>query len=219
LEELEKIVGFTIQDLKKLKSILIEIALEYKHLNIEQLKALFFELFEKLEDRIVLESKNNSLLKTSFILENPIRINRQTLHCQDVVGPILKILLEKGITEIEIVSMKALIDILLYNSSTIGNNITKTNIKYENVGNLSNNSNNIYWKKEYEKLKCPLILNLILVLILNAVNLDKIQCNIDRFRTFYSSSFPIISSYEDSDNKKQKGVADTIIGDNDTNSG
>ena len=144
MEELERIVGFTIQDLKKLKSILIEIALEHKHLNIEQLKALFFELFEKLEDRIALESKNNSLLKTSFILENQIRINRQTLHCQDVVGPILKILFEKGITEIEIVSMKALIDILLYNSSTIGNNITKTNIKYENVGNLSNNSNNIY---------------------------------------------------------------------------
>lgn len=141
------------------------------------------------------------------------------MHCQDVVGPILKNLVEKGITEIEIVAMKSLIGIILYNSPTIGNNITKTNIKYENFGNLSNNnSNNSYWIKEYEKLKCPLILNLILVLILNAVNPDKIQCTIDRFRTFYSSSFSIISSYEnsDSDDKKQKGLAHTIIEDNDT---
>lgn len=88
-------------------------------------------------------------------MKNQIRINRQTLHCQDVVGPILKNLVEKGITEIEIVAMKALIGIILYNSSTIGNNITKINIKYENFGNLSNNNiNNSYWIKEYEKLKC-----------------------------------------------------------------
>lgn len=48
---------------------LIEIAREHKITDIEQLKALFFELFEKLEDRISLESKNNSLLKTRFIIE------------------------------------------------------------------------------------------------------------------------------------------------------
>ncbi len=40
LDELEKIVGFSIQDLKKLKRILIEIASEHKNFNIEQLKVL-----------------------------------------------------------------------------------------------------------------------------------------------------------------------------------
>jgi hypothetical protein len=215
LEEFEK-TGLTIQELKKLKMLLIEIAVQHKITNIEQLKAKFFELFEKLEDRVALENTNNSLLKASIILENQVRINRQTLHCQDVVGPILKNLFEKGITEIEIVAVKALIDILLYNSSTTGNNIAKTNIKYENFANAFNNNNN--WRKEYEKLKCPLILNLILVLILNLLNLDKIPSNIDRFRTFYSSSFPIFSGYEnsDSDVKKLKGVTDTIMVDKDT---
>jgi hypothetical protein len=131
LEELEKI-GLTIQDLKKLKMIFIEIVREHKITDIEELKAKFFELFEKLEARIALENTNDSLLKTSLILENKIRINRQTLHCQDVVGPILKNLFEKGITENQIVKMKALDDILLYNSSTTGgNNIANTNIKYE----------------------------------------------------------------------------------------
>jgi len=91
-------------------------------------------------------------------LKNQIRINRQTLHCPDVVGPILINLVENGIIEIEIVAMKALIGIILYNSPTRENNITKTNIKYKNFGNLSNKkSNNSYWIKEYEKLKCPLI--------------------------------------------------------------
>jgi len=36
---------------------LIEIAREYKITGIEQLKTFFFELFEKLEDRMTLESK------------------------------------------------------------------------------------------------------------------------------------------------------------------
>lgn len=43
LDELEKIVGFSIQDLKKLKSILIEISSEHKNF-IEEVKGLFFEL-------------------------------------------------------------------------------------------------------------------------------------------------------------------------------
>lgn len=50
LEELEK-TGFTIQDLKKIKMMLIEIAVQHNITNIEHLKAKFFELFEKLEDR------------------------------------------------------------------------------------------------------------------------------------------------------------------------
>ncbi|HSF50459.1 MAG TPA: helix-turn-helix domain-containing protein [Nitrososphaeraceae archaeon] len=76
LDELEKIVGFTIQDLKKLKGILMEIALEHKNLNIEQLKAIFFELVEKLEDRIALEKENNTKMKLNLLLENQIKSKR-----------------------------------------------------------------------------------------------------------------------------------------------
>jgi hypothetical protein len=194
LEELEKI-GFTTQELKKLNNILIEIAVEHNIKNKEQIKAKFFELFEKLEDRIALENENDSLLKTSLIFENKIRINRQTLHCQDVVGSILKNLLEKGITENEIVGVKALVDILLYNSGTTGNNIAKTNSKYENFQNLSisnnnnnNNNDNSNWRNEYYRIKGSLILNLILILILKVPDLGKFQYAKVRCSTSYPSS-------------------------------
>jgi hypothetical protein len=124
-------------------------------------------------------------------------------------------LFEKGITENQIVAMKALDDILLYNSSTTGeNNIANTNIKYENIRNLSiNKNNNNNWRKEYEKVKGPLILNLILVLVLNEIDLTNIQCVKDRFRTYSYSTFPSTFSYEnsDSDDRKQEGKADSII--------
>jgi hypothetical protein len=221
LEELEKI-GFSIQDLKKLNMIFIEIAVEHKITNKEQLKAKFFELFEKLEDRIALENTNDSLLKTNLILENKIRINRQILHCQEEVGPILKNLFANGITENQIVRMKALDDILSYNSSnTGGNNIANTNIKYENIGNLSinknNNNNNNNWRKEYEKVKGSLIINLTLVSVLNAVVFSNIQHVKDRFKNYSCSSFPSTFSYKNSDldDRKQEGVADAIIADND----
>jgi hypothetical protein len=181
-----------------------------------QLKAKFFELFEKLEERIALENTNDSLLKTSLILENQIRINRQTLHCQKEVGPILKNLFANGITENQIVKMKALDDILLYNSSNRGgNNIENTNVKYENIGNLSinKNNNNNNWRKEYEKVKGPPILNLILVLGLNAIVLSNIQHVKDRFKNYSYSTFPSTFSYEnsDSDDRKQGRAADSII--------
>ena len=113
LDELEKIVGFSIQDLKKLKSILIEIASEHKNFNIEQIKAFFFELLEKIETRIALESENNTKMKLNLILENQIKSKRQTLHCQEVVGPILKNLFDAGIGEREIVAIKGISDLVL----------------------------------------------------------------------------------------------------------
>ena len=111
LDQLEKI-GFTIQDLKKLNMILIEIISEHKNiLNIEQIKSLFFELFEKIETRIALESENNAKMELNLLLENQIKSKRQTLHCQEVVGPILKNLFDSGIREIDIVAMKDISDL------------------------------------------------------------------------------------------------------------
>jgi transcriptional regulator with XRE-family HTH domain len=219
LEELEE-TGLTTQDLKKLNRILIEIAIEHKTTNKEQLKVKFFELFEKLEDRLALDNENNAKMQLNLFLENQIKLNRQKLHCQVEVGPILKNLIERGITENEIFAMKGLIDILLYNSSTVrGNNIantnTNTNIKYENFGNLSinnnnnnNNNNESNCGKEYDSIKWSLTLNLFLGLIFS-IDLDKIQCDANRLRAFPFS----ISNYEnsDSDDRKQEGVDDSII--------
>ncbi len=221
LEELEK-TGFTIQDLKKLKMMLIEIAVENNITDIEQIKIKFFELFEKLEDRMALESKNNAAMQLNLILENKIRTNRQILHCQNEVGDILKNLFQKGITENEIVAAKALIDTYSYNSSSTGvrgreegNNISKTNIKHENL-NLSsssnNNNSNYNWKKECEKSIRSLILYLIPISIFS-IDLKKIKSDIDRFRTSLPSILENdkILDFDNDDVKGQEGVADSII--------
>jgi hypothetical protein len=155
LDELEKI-GFTIQDLKKLNSILIEIISEHKNLNIEQIKPLFFELFEKIETRIALESENNAKMELNLILENQIKSKRQTLHCQEVVGPILKNLFDSGIGEIDIVAMKGISDLFL---DYRGNDVKKLNIKPEVIMNIFSYSNNSRLEKEYLKLAFNFILN------------------------------------------------------------
>ena len=49
LDELEPIVGFSIQDLKKLKSILIEISSHRMNFNIEQVKDYFLNYLKKLK--------------------------------------------------------------------------------------------------------------------------------------------------------------------------
>ncbi|MGE5634458.1 MAG: hypothetical protein ACM3VV_04455, partial [Deltaproteobacteria bacterium] len=168
LDELEK-TGFTIQDLKKLKRILIEVIPEHKNfLNIEQIKALLFELLKKIETRIALESENNAKMKLNLLLENQIKSKRQTLHCQEVVGPILKNLFDSGIQENEIVAMKAISDLFLNHK---GNDIAKQNIKPQVIMGLSSYRSNSRFEKENLKLASNFILN--------AANFGKIQNHID----------------------------------------
>jgi len=196
LDELEKIVGFSIQDLKKLKSILIEISLEHNNFNIEQVKGLFFELLEKIETRITLESENNRLLQVTGILQNQIKDKRHILRYQELVGPILKNLFDAGIGESEIIAIKALIDILLYAS---GNNMEKLNDKREVINDLSSYSN-----LKLAKANLKREINT----ILNTENLEKIQNHIDRLN---KSSTTINNSENLNDRKKQVVLCDSII--------
>ena len=69
LDELENL-GFSIQDLKNIKSILMEISSEHNNVNIDQIKVLFFELLESYETRIGLEIENKRLLQLTNILQN-----------------------------------------------------------------------------------------------------------------------------------------------------
>jgi hypothetical protein len=166
LDELERIVGFEIQDLKKLKRILIEIALEHKNLNIEQVKALFFELLEKIETRFALESENNAKIQLNCILENQIKSKRQTLHCQELIGPILKNMFDSGMEEIDIIAIQAIID-LFFNHNR--NDITKKlNVKLEIRMDLSNNYGS-YSRLEIENIKIAINF------ILNAAKFGKPQ--------------------------------------------
>jgi hypothetical protein len=136
---------------------------------------------------MALESKNNTAMQLNLFLENQIKTNRQTLHCQGVVGETLKNLFEKGITENQIVAVKAIIDILSYISSSEVNNSIKKDIKYGNFTNLylnnnnnsnSNSSSNSNLRNEYEKFKWSLNLILPIDVILTTYQnyLSKIQC-------------------------------------------
>jgi hypothetical protein len=199
LDELERIVGFGIQDLKKLKSILIEIASEHKNLTINQVKALFFEFLEKIETMIALESENNAKMKLNLLLENQIKSKRQILYCQEVVGPILKNLFDAGIGEREIVAIKGIRDLVLNHK---GNDTTKLNVKPEVIMDLSIYGSNSRLEKENLKLAINFILN--------TANFGKLQNYTDRLNLNESSSLSINNSADWND-RDQVGVPDSII--------
>ena len=111
-----------------------------------------------------MEIENNSVLELNLYLRDQIKINRQTLHCQQVVGPILKSLFDSGIGESEIVAIKSISDLFLNHK---GNNITKLNVKPEIIMDLSNYGSNSRLEKENIKLAINFILN--------AANFGKLQ--------------------------------------------
>ena len=193
LDELEKI-GFYIEDIKKIKGILSEIYLEH-NVNIEQTKVRFFELLEGYETRIALETENNRLLQLDNILENQIKNKRQILHCQELVGPILKKLFDYGIEENDILAIKAWIDIIVY---TIGKATTKLDEKREIINDLSGYSNlRLANKKMRQDINN----------ILNTEDLENIQKHLNRINQSSSS----INNSENSKDRKYLVLCDSIF--------
>ncbi|HET9805484.1 MAG TPA: hypothetical protein VFP49_01100, partial [Nitrososphaeraceae archaeon] len=160
----------------------------------------------KIETRIALESENNAKMKLNLLLENQIKNKRQILHCQEVVGPILKNLFDSGIGESEIVAMKSISDLLLNHK---GNDMAKLNVKPEVIMDLSSYSSNSKLEKENIKLAINFILN---ALILNAANFGKLQNYTHRLNlNESSSSLSINNSANWNDRNQVDGVADSII--------
>ncbi len=141
-----------------------------------------------------LERENNRLLQLSNILQNQIKSKKQILHCQDIVGPILKNLFDYGIGEMDIVAIKALIDILLYN---IGNDIEKLNEKREVINSLASYSNLKLAKANLKKD---------IDIILNTENLEKIE---DHINTLNKSSSSIYNS-ENLNERRYLTLCDSI---------
>jgi transcriptional regulator with XRE-family HTH domain len=196
LDELERKVGFGIQDLKKLKSILIEISSEHNNLDFEQIKMQFFELCERYETRIAFESENNSLLLLTKILQSQIKSKRQMLHCQELVGPFLKNLFDYGIEEQDIIAIKCLIDIILY---TMGNKDTmKLSEKREIITDLASYSNLRLAKRNLRQC----INN-----ILNTEDIENIQKHIDHINKSPSS----INNSENSNDRKYLVLCDSFF--------
>lgn len=193
LEELEEI-EFDIQDLKKLKAILIEISSEH-NVNIEQTKMQFFEVLESYGTRIALEKENNRLLQLVTILKNQIKSKRQILHCQELVGPFLKILFDCGIEESDIVNIKELIDILFYD---IGKDTIKLTEKQEIINDLSSYSN---WRLANRNLRQDINS------ILNTEDLENIQNHLNHINQSSSS----INNSENSKDRKHLVLCDSFI--------
>lgn len=193
LEELEGI-GFDIQDLKKLKAILMEISSEH-NVNIEQTKMQFFELLESYGTRIALENENNRLLHLVNILKNQIKSKRQKLYYQELVGPFLKILFDCGIEESDIVDIKELIDILLCN---IGKDTIKLTEKREIINDLSSYSNLRSAKRNLRQD---------INSILNTEDLENIQKHLNRINQSSSS----INNSENSKDRKYLVLCDSFF--------
>jgi hypothetical protein len=193
LEELEGI-EFDIQDLKKLKAILIEISSEH-NVNTEQTKMQFFELLESYGTRIALEKENKRLLHLVTILKDQIKSKRQILHCQELVGPFLKILFDCGIEESDIVNIKEFIDILFYD---IGKDTIKLTEKQEIINDLSSYSNlrlaNRNLRQDINS-------------ILNTEDLENIQKHLNRINQSSSS----INNSENSKDRKYLVLCDSFF--------
>ena len=141
-----------------------------------------------------MENKNNSLLQLTNILENQIKNKRQILHCQEVVGPMLKNLFDYGIKEGDIVAINALLDIVL---SNMGMDISKLNEQQEVINDLSSYSN---LKLAIANLKRELNN------VLNSPILEQIQ---NRIKEINKSSS--INNPQNSNDRKQEVLCDSIF--------
>lgn len=140
LQELEN-AGFGIEDLKKLKRALIEITKEH-NLNSEQMKDKFFNDLENYENKIASENEIKKLLEQISYLQKQIENKRLILSSQELVGPLLRNLLDIGIQENDIISILILVNILQDNKN--GNtefNYFYKEIRQQIVKDLSTYSN------------------------------------------------------------------------------
>ncbi len=140
-------------------------------------------------------------MQLNLILENQIKSNRQILHCQKVVGPILKNLFDSGIGESEIVAIKGISDLFLNHK---GNDITKLNGKPEVIMDPSIYGSNSRLEKENIKL--------IIIFILNAANFGKLQNYTNRLINLNESSSSLsINNSANWNDRNQLDVPDSII--------
>ncbi|MDW3626826.1 MAG: hypothetical protein QOK72_09300, partial [Nitrososphaeraceae archaeon] len=145
--------------------------------------------------RIALENENKRLLHLVTILKNQIKSKRQILHCQELVGPVLKILFDYGIKESDMVAIKELIDILFYD---IGKDTIKLTEKREITNDLSSYSNlrlaNRNLRQDINS-------------ILNTEDLENIQKHLNRINQSPSS----INNSENSKDRQYLVLCDSLF--------
>jgi hypothetical protein len=197
LQELEN-AGFGIEDLKKLKRALIEITKEH-NLNSEQMKDKFFNDLENYENKIASENEIKELLEQISYLQKQIENKRLILSSQELVGPLLRNLLDIGIQENDIISILILVNILQDNKN--GNtefNYFYKEIRQQIVKDLSTYSNLRLALTRLKQETDKTIQN-------NNLN------NLQYYQLNESDSFDIINNSKSLEEEKDSTIYDSII--------
>lgn len=197
LQELEN-AGFGIEDLKKLKRALIEITKEH-NLNSEQMKDKFFNDLENYENKIASENEIKKLLEQISYLQKQIENKRLILSSQELVGPLLRNLLDIGIQENDIISILILVNILQDNKN--GNtefNYFYKEIRQQIVKDLSTYSNLRLALTRLKQETDKTIQN-------NNLN------NLQYYQLNESDSFDIINNSKSIEEEKDSAIYDSII--------
>jgi hypothetical protein len=119
LDELKKL-GFGLQDLKKIRDVLIEISSENDR-NPLEIKERFFESLSSYEKNIALENEKKRLEYLISDLNKEIQNKRLILLSQGSTGIILRNLLDRGLNENDIIRVKQFIDTIEKNNTVLNN--------------------------------------------------------------------------------------------------
>ncbi len=119
LDELKKL-GFGLPDLKKIRDVLNEISSENDR-NPLEIKERFFEILSSYEKNIALENEKKRLEYLIYDLNKEIQNKRLILLSQGSTGIILRNLLDKGLTENDIIRVKQFVDTIEKYNTTLNN--------------------------------------------------------------------------------------------------
>jgi hypothetical protein len=151
---------FGLKELKQLWHTIQEIAEANKILHKEAVSKFLKDLEEQYDDKLGFESKVKEKKEELAQLNNKIFKDRFLFRLEHSIGPTLSRLLQKGITEQDIIGINQLVELCTNNNTEYGESISdhNTNQKENSTNNIignarKNNSRSEYWKYLIDNLK------------------------------------------------------------------
>jgi hypothetical protein len=153
-------MGFGLKELKQLWHTIREMAEANKIPPKEAVLKFLKDLEEQYDDKLGFESKVKEKKEELAQLNNKIFKDRFLFRLEHSIGPTLSRLLQKGITEQDIIDINQLVELCTNNNTEYGESISdhntnqKENITNNIIGNArKNNSRSEYWKYLIDNLK------------------------------------------------------------------
>jgi transposase len=104
-----KEMGFSLQKLKQLYNIIIEIATENNISSENALSKFFADIEKEYDNNLGFESKVKEKKDELVLLNNQVNSNRAIFQLQPLIGPVMISLFQKGITEQDIIKVNQLV--------------------------------------------------------------------------------------------------------------